>query len=415
MKFHFIFPRWPKLPGQTNFDLPPLGMITAAAGVPADVTVTAADENVQPVDFGVDADLIGISIMLTCQAPRAYEIAREFRARGKTVVLGGLHVALCPEEAAAHADCVVVGEGETLIERLVEDFRAGRLRPSYAMKDFPDITRVPNPRRDLYDKKRHYAYKGWELVDLVQTSRGCRYNCYPCCVPNLGGRIHRMRPIERVLSDMAGCSDLLFIVDNSLEQNLEWQKEVFRSMAGMGKRWVSHPITPTREVLDLARKAGCWYVYHAIYTISEKIKDRIKMFHDYGIGVEGTILLGMDDHTEDFIKRFIDFLLTIELDLAEFTVLTPFPNTQVMDQMAREGRIIDRDWNHYNAATVVFKPRNMSPDTLQGLYHEAWRAFYAAEPQSVKMGRLFLTIYKDARAKRRPGRASLPAQSPAGG
>jgi radical SAM superfamily enzyme YgiQ (UPF0313 family) len=374
-----------------------LGIITVAASLPQTVEASVCDENVQPVNFAGDYDVVGISIMLSCQAPRAYEIAREFKSRGKTVILGGLHVSLRPDEAIEHADSIVIGEVEGLLTQVLQDLQEGRLKKSYSMTGFPDITKIPNPRRDLYNKKRDYVYKGWELVDLVQTSRGCRFNCYPCCVPYLGGRQHRMRPIEHVVSDMKSSSDLLFIVDNSLEQNVAWEKEVFRSMADMGKRWVSHPISPTPEVLNLARKAGCWYIYHAIYTISDKIRDRIKMYHDYGIGVEGTILLGMDEHTEDFIKRFVDFLLTIELDLAEFTVLTPFPGTQVYEQMKSEGRIFDTDWNHYNASTVVYQPRLMKPETLQKLYFDAWDSFYADESQSVKMSKLFLQIYRDKR------------------
>ncbi len=397
MKFHLIFPKWPKLPEQTPFTLPPLGIITVAASLPESVQASVCDENVQPIDFNGDYDAVGISIMLSCQAPRAYEVAAEFRKRGKPVILGGLHVALRPDEAIRNADSIVIGEAEGILDQVIKDLQDGTLKKSYAMSGFPDISKIPNPRRDLYDKKKHYVYKGWELVDLLQTSRGCRFNCYPCCVPYLGGRMHRMRPIEHVVSDMKSSSDLLFIVDNSLEQNVAWEKEVFRAMEGMGKRWVSHPISPTPEVLNLARKAGCWYVYHAIYTISDKIRDRIKMFHDYGIGVEGTILLGMDEHTEDFIKRFVDFLLTIELDLAEFTVLTPFPGTQVYDQMKSEGRIFDDDWNHYNASTVVFQPKQMSSDTLQRLYYDAWNNFYRDESQSVKMSKLFLQIYRDKR------------------
>ncbi len=401
MRVQFIFPKWPKLERQTLFNLPPLGMIQAAACVGEPFSVGVTDENVQPIDFAGDCDLVGISILLSCQAPRAYEIAREFHARGKTVVIGGLHASLLPEEAAAHADAVVCGEGEGLIEQMLADFQARRLQKIYRRPPgvFPDIAEIPNPRRDLYEKRRFYTYKDWELVDLVMTSRGCRYNCYPCCTPYLGGRRHRVRPIEHVLGDMRGCSDLLFITDNSLEQSVEYQKKLFRAMAeaDLGRHWVSHPISPLPEVLDLAKKAGCWYVYHAIYTISDKIRDRIKMYHDCGIGVEGTILLGMDDHDEDFIKRFVDFLLTIELDLAEFTILTPFPHTQVWRQMETEGRIIDRDWSRFNAGSVVVRPRRMTPEKLQELYFYAWDAFYREESQSLKMSKLFLNLLRTMR------------------
>jgi radical SAM superfamily enzyme YgiQ (UPF0313 family) len=415
MKLHFIFPKWPKLKGQTPFCLPPLGMIQAAACVPEHVAVTALDENVSPVDLDVDADLVGISIMLTCQSGRAYELADAFRARGKPVVLGGLHVALCPEDAQAHADAIVVGEGEGLIERMVADFERGALQPRYTRDAFADIAAVPLPRRDLYDKGTHYTYKGWELVDLVETSRGCRFDCYPCCTPFLGGRQHRIKPIEKTLADMRRCAETLFIVDNSLEQNVEYEKDLFRAMKGLGKHWISHPITPDPEVLTLAQASGCWYMYHAIYTISEKIKDRIKLYHDHGILVEGTILLGLDDHTEDFIKRFVDFLQTIDLDLAEFTVLTPFPRTRVWDDLEAEGRILDRNLSHYDAGTVVYRPKLMTPDTLQRLYHHAWDAFYDKQSQQLRMSKLFLQLLRARQGGRRRAKTKPPIPSSAPG
>jgi radical SAM superfamily enzyme YgiQ (UPF0313 family) len=412
MRMHFVFPAWPKLEGQTRFDLPAHGPIQAAASVPEGVDVSLVDENVAPIDFSGDYDLVGISVLLSCQAPRAYEVARQFRERGVPVVMGGLHVSLCPEEAAEHADAIVVGEGEGLIEQMIADFRQGGMQKMYRRQagTFPDIAAVPPPRRDLYDKSAHYAYRNWELPDLLMTSRGCRFNCYPCCTPYLGGRLHRIRPLDQVIDEMRGCSDLMFITDNSLEQNVDHQKALFKAMAEaeLNKSWVSHPISPRPDVLKLAKEAGCWYVYHAIYTISDKIHDRIKMFHDHGIKVEGTILLGMDGHTEDFIKRFVDFLLTVELDLAEFTILTPFPHTQVWEEMESQGRIIERDWAKYNAGNVVFTPAKMSPDKLQELYHYAWESFYRDESQYLKMGKILLEPAKARRAKL-GGRGATPA------
>ena len=145
-------------------------------------------------------------------------------------------------------------------------------------------------------------------------------------------------------------------------------------------------------LLDLAAKAGAWYVYQAVYDTSDYIKERVKRYHDYGIGVEGTILLGLDNQTEDDIKRLIDFLGEIDLDLAEFTVMTPFPHTKGYDDLLRQGRIFDFDWNHYNAGQVVFQPKHMSPERLQELYDYAWKSFYASESQEQKMFRLFCNV-----------------------
>lgn len=408
MKFEIIAPSWPKLPGQNEFDLPLLGPLQAAACVPEGVEVSITNENVQTVDLDGDRDLVGISLPLTCMAPRGYELARGFRRRGKTVVLGGLHVTLCPEEAAGQADAIVVGEGEGLIEQMISDFSEGKLKKVYQSKNMPDIKALPQPRRELYDKAAHYSYKGWELVDLVETSRGCRFDCYPCCVPYTGRGRHRIRPWEHVAEDLESCHKLIFIVDSSLEQSIDYQRELFTRLASTGKRWISHPISADPELLNLARAGGCWYVYHAIYDISEKIRDRIKMYHDHGIAVEGTILMGLDDHDEDFLLRLIDFLLSIDLDLAEFTVLTPFPRTKVFEDFHKQGRIIDRDWSHYNASTVVYKPRSISPDRLQEIYYQAWEAFYGQRSQNLRMTGLFLDVIRDLEpaGRRRPGRDS---------
>ncbi|MCB2185429.1 MAG: cobalamin-dependent protein [Deltaproteobacteria bacterium] len=395
MKFLIIIPAWPKLAGQTLFNLPPVGAIQAAACLPSGVAVEVINDNLQEVDLAADADLVGFSVLLTCQAPRAYELARAFRDRGKTVVIGGLHAALCTEECLEHADAVVAGEAEGVLPQVVADFSEGRLQRLYRPAAPPDLALAPLPRRDLYDKKAHYSYKGWEMVDLVETSRGCRFNCYPCCIPSLGLREHRKKPWADVARDLEACQRLIFMVDNSLEQSTAYQKELFTNLVGAGKRWISHPISPEPELLALARRSGCWYVYHAIYTISDKIADRIKLYHDHGIAVEGTILLGLDDHDEDFIKRLIDFLLTLDLDLAEFTVLTPFPGTRCRTQLAKEGRIFDHDWRHYNAGTVVYQPRQMSPEKLQELYHLAWSSFYAERSQNWRMSKLFLDVLKD--------------------
>jgi radical SAM superfamily enzyme YgiQ (UPF0313 family) len=141
-------------------------------------------------------------------------------------------------------------------------------------------------------------------------------------------------------------------------------------------------------VLDLAAQAGAWYVYQAVFDTSDYIKKRIQRYHDHGIGVEGTILLGLDNHTEDSIKRLIDFLLEINLDLAEFTVLTPFPHTTAYQELKEQNRLISHDWNDYSADKVVYQPKHMSPERLQELLQYAWDTFYEKESQQVKMFKL---------------------------
>jgi radical SAM superfamily enzyme YgiQ (UPF0313 family) len=191
------------------------------------------------------------------------------------------------------------------------------------------------------------------------------------------------------------------MVDNSLEQNPAYERELLRALRGEGKRWISHPLTPDPETLDAAREAGWLFVYHEIHAASETIRRRVRLYHEHGIAVEGAVFLGLDDHTEDSIRRLVDFLLEIELDLAEFTLLTPFPNSDAWERLSAEGRILHRDWSRYNAANVVFRPRHMSPERLQELYRQAWERFYAADSYAVRMGRLFMKVAEGSAARRR--------------
>jgi radical SAM superfamily enzyme YgiQ (UPF0313 family) len=297
------------------------------------------------------------------------------------------------EETMDHADAVFLGESEGKMEKVFADFKKNQLAKVYDFLDErPPIEIVGTARRDIL-KRNLYNYKGIQMVDLVHASRGCRFHCYPCAVAYLGGKQFRPRPIDKAIEEMAGIdNNRLFIVDNSLAQDTQWELDLFREMIPLKKNWCSHPIEDKPEVLDLAAQAGAWYVYQAVFDTSNLIRERIKLYHDHGIAVEGTILLGLDDHTEDFIKRLVDFLLEIELDLAEFTVLTPFPHTKAYDDLKQQDRIISYDWNDYSADKVVYQPKHMSAEKLQQLLHFAWDTFYKDESQELKMFKLFQRV-----------------------
>ena len=393
MKFKLIYPKWSKLHRQTEFHLPPHGPVVFAATVPDDVTIDFVDENLEEIDFDEGVDFVGISMMLTLQVKRGWEIADRYRQRGVKVMFGGIATMLHAEETMLHADSVFLGEAEGRMEKVFADFRQGALQPCYDFQnERPDIALVGPARREILNRDL-YNYKGVQMVDLVHASRGCRFHCYPCAVAYLGGREFRPRPIEKAVAEMAAIdNNRLFIVDNSLSQDTRWEMDLFREMIPLKKKWCSHPIEDKPEVLDLAARAGAWYVYQAIFDTSDYIRERVKRYHDHGIGVEGTILLGLDHHSEDFIKRLIDFLLEIELDLAEFTVLTPFPHTKAYDELAGQNRILSTDWNDFSADKVVFQPKLMSPERLQEMLDYAWKLFYQDESQEIKMFKLFQQV-----------------------
>jgi len=390
MWMKLIYPKWPKLSFQTEFHLPPHGPVVFAAEVPRNIELTFVDENREQLDMEDQPDLVALSVMLTTQIPRAKTIAETYRARGIPVIAGGISVMLHSEEMIEICDSVFLGEVEGLFEQVLQDFHRGELKKVYNFMDaLPDISSVGTARREILDYS-HYVYRGTRMLDLVHASRGCHFNCYPCAVAFLGGRCFRPRPFEKVVEEISTIeNNRLFFVDNSLAQDDEWEKNLFRALIPLKRKWVSHPIKEDDEILDLAYQAGCWYVYQAIFDTSDTIRNRIKRYKDHGIGVEGTILLGTDDQDEDCIKRLVDFLLEIDLDMAEFTVLTPYPHTRVRQDFEQQGRIFDNNWEHYTCDRVVFEPKQMTVNALEKMLEYSWEHFYGAIGKQTRMGRLF--------------------------
>ena len=394
MKMQLIYPKWKKLRHQTVFHLPPHAPVVFSAALPEYVDLHFFDENVQAIEYDTSYDIIAISVLLTCQIQRAFEIADKYRKEGKTVIFGGIATMLHSKEVMEHSDSVFLGEVEDgRLTKVLEDFKKGKLKKVYDyMQNHPDTNTIGSARRDILNNDL-YAYRGIQMVDLVHASRGCKFNCFPCCNNFLGGGQFRPRPIDIVIKEMEEIkNNRLFIVDNSLAQDKKWVMDLFREMIPLKKKWVSHPIIYDDDVLKLAADAGCWYVYQAIVDTSDVIKDRINLLHDHGIGVEGTILLGTDEQTEDDIKRLIDFLMDINLDMAEFTILTPFLESPIRRQFEKEGRILNNNWNEYSCDNVVFQPKQISPERLAAMYDLAWETFYSDGGQATKMGSLFYKV-----------------------
>ncbi len=298
------------------------------------------------------------------------------------------------QEVMEHADSVFLGEVEGRFREVLDDFKAGRLRRVYDyMKALPDINIVGTARREILNRDL-YNYRGVQMFDLLHASRGCKFNCFSRSVAFLGGRQFRPRPIEKVVAEIESIpNNRLFIVDNSLAQDRGWLVELFTALKPLKKKWVSHPILDDEEIVKMAAEAGCWYVYQAIFDTSEEIRDRIKRLRDHGIAIEGTILLGTDNQDDDYIMRLVEYFLKSS-DMAEFTVLTPFPHSPIREQFEKEGRILSNNWLDYTADKVVFQPKHMTPEKLQELYYYAWDTFYGENGYQLKMGELFRMIIR---------------------
>ncbi len=173
------------------FKLPFLGLPTIAAYTPSDCEVKMVDERISPVDFDYDADLVGITAM-TPLATRAYELADEFKRRGKTVVMGGMHVSALPDEALEHCHAIAIGEGERVWSQMVEDFKRGELKQIYKASQLFDLSEALPPRWDIIDKSLYSP------VDFIETTRGCPINCNFCAVTQYYGAKYRTKPVDLV-------------------------------------------------------------------------------------------------------------------------------------------------------------------------------------------------------------------------
>ena len=359
--------------GARAFRFSMLSSLYVAAAMPPDVDTRLVDEDVEPVDFETDADVVGISFM-TYNAPRAYEIADEFRRRGKTVIVGGYHPTFLPEEASRHADAVCVGEAEGVVPQMMADLRAGRLRPIYRGAA-GSLTGLPIPDRRLI---RRTAYI---TPDAVQATRGCPHACTFCSVAAFCGHEFRTRPVDEVIDELAGLGRRVLFVDDNIIGDREYALELFARMAPLKRQWCSQcslRIAEDPRLLALAAKSGCIALFLGLESLSDgnlrawrKTTNRaldyaraIARIHAAGIGVYAGFVFGMDDDDGTVFQRTLDFLDQARVDVLQSTILTPFPGTPLFDEMDRQGRIRTRDWGLYDFAHVVFEPQRLSPQAL---------------------------------------------------
>jgi radical SAM superfamily enzyme YgiQ (UPF0313 family) len=380
MKILFIVPGWSpsNLWGQMEFKFPPLSVLILSASTPEEVEIFILDENLEKIDFNTEADLIGITVM-TPQAIRAYEIGDEFRSRGRKVVLGGFHVSHLPEEALNHADAVVIGEGDRIWKEVIKDFQKSRLKRIYQDNKLVSLSEIQIPRRELVKEK------GYLFNNTIQTTRGCPFQCEFCSVPSFFGRSYRTRPVPLVMEELTTLrqeSVFLFLVDDNLVGNRSYAKTLFQEMASLKFKWASHAsldIADDEELLKLASQSGCLALFVGFESLdSENLSlmdkrtnlrifpiEAVKKFHDQGIGILGSFILGYDHDTPNTFEKILNFCHQAKIDGGLFPILTPYPGTLVRERLKKEGRILTDQWDLYDMEHVTYVPKKMSPETLQ--------------------------------------------------
>jgi len=372
---------------------PQLTMPLIAALTPTEHAVSHTDEVVERVRFDVPADLVAITAP-TPSALHAYSLAREFRGRGVPVVIGGPHATALPEEAARHADAVVVGEAEDTWPRVLDDARRGTLEPVYVSTRQAPLAGMRAPRWDLI-KGRRYG------KSVTIATRGCPHTCDYCSIPLLyGPRTVRYRPVDEVVREVAMSPTRAVVFwDDNIGANPRFAKELFQALAPLKKWWTSQCTANAardEELVELAARSGCKALFLGLESISQASLDAtnkahnrvedyrriIRNLHRHGVAVHLGIMFGFDEDDGRIFRRTASFLDEACVDVATVSMVVPMPGTPTFGRMNGDRRILTTDWSRYDGKKhCVFEPALMSPGELEAGTEWVVRRFYS--PRSI--------------------------------
>jgi radical SAM superfamily enzyme YgiQ (UPF0313 family) len=374
---------------------PSLALTSVAAATPPPWRVQYWDENLLQGPPPADPlpEVVGITVHLTF-AKRAYEIASWYRARGSKVILGGLHVLSCPDEAAPHADALAVGDGVQVWPEILADVEQGTLKPRYEADFSRPYDADPAPRRDLLPKASFLT-----TTSLIAT-RGCHNRCGFCYLSTDGLTMpYRMRsPADIRRQWQEDDEPYAVFIDNNLGSKPDYLRDLCREIRPLKRIWsaaVSLDVTDDPTVVREMALAGCTGVFVGFESLSdenlvasrkrtprtEDYARRVQLLHDHGIQVNASFVLGFDHDTKDAFNRLAQWIEANRIESGTFHILTPYPGTPLFHQMQKENRLLHTQWDLYDTAHVVFQPKHMTPEELQLGYDWLYRRLYS--PRSI--------------------------------
>ncbi len=370
---------------------PSLALTSIAASTPPDWTVRYWDENLLmgPPPHDPFPQVVGITVHLTF-AGRAYELARWYRQRGATVVMGGLHVTSCPEEVAPHADAIAIGEGVQVWGQILQDVAAGKLQRVYRGDYRRPYRDDPPPRRDLLPRR------GFLTTTSLIATRGCHNRCGFCYLSTRDMHMpYLTRDTAQIVEEFRrdGQPYAVF-TDNNLSSRPVYLRELCNALRPLERIWsaaVSIDVTDDPQLVRQMALAGCTGVFVGFESLQDgNIADarkkspsardyarRVAILHDNGIQVNGSFVLGFDHDREDVFAATVDWIEQNRLECATFHILTPYPGTPLFAKLEAEGRILHRDWSRYDTAHVVFQPRHMTPEQLAEGYGWCYQRLFS--------------------------------------
>ncbi len=340
----------------------------------------------EAINYAAPTDVVAITT-LTVMANKVYRIADRFRKKGVKVILGGPHASAVPEEAKNHADAVAIGNAETTLPDIINDLEKGSLQPFYhnfVPTQLPALNNIAAPNR-------------W--CTSIMASRGCEMNCEFCSSRSIFGSFYLQRQYSEVEQELRKVSspNIFFVDDNfygASRKTRAYYTKILKTVAKTGKKWHAQcrlPIVQDEATMDFFARTNCNALLigfeslnpennHQVakQTVSRKhYLSVVKRLHDHGIGVVGSFIFGFDNDTKETIAETLNFCIESKLELALFSVLTPFPGTPLHERLDRERRILNRNWDDYTLAKCVFRPRHFSPEELENRVVTAEKEFYS--------------------------------------
>ena len=370
---------------------PTLALTSIAGATPKDWAVQYWDENLLQGHLPYDPfpQVVGITVHLTF-ARRACEIARFYRERGAVVVMGGLHASSCPEELAPHADIIVKGEGVGIWPAVLEDIKNGAWQKVYEHRFDRNYHHEPLPNRDILPRESFLT-----ATSIIAT-RGCSNRCGFCYLSTRGLKMpYSAKTPEQVAAEIRqeGTPYAVF-TDNNLAMDHAYLRRLCRALEPLEIMWNAAVTLDVTDDPDLVRQmalSGCTGVFIGLESLTtqntldankkgppaEDYAARVRIFHDYGINVNGSFVFGFDHDTPEVFEQTISWVEENRLACATFHILTPYPGTPLFRQMEAEGRLLHKDWDRYDTAHVVFQPKCMSPEQLKEGYDRVYKRLFS--------------------------------------
>ncbi|MBK8206351.1 MAG: B12-binding domain-containing radical SAM protein [Planctomycetes bacterium] len=378
--------------------MPPLGLATLAALTPPEYDVVIVDENIEEIDFDIDADIIALSAM-AIQEKRLFEVADEFRRRGYFVCMGGPICNVLPGRCRPHCDVLFEGEGEYNWKIFLEQYQTRSHKDYYCQEEKIDMRDTPPPRVDLL-KTGNYR------LGCIQTTRGCPFSCEFCDIIVTYGRKVRAKPIENVIEELENWAkagvDFITIADDNLVGDRVYAKKMLKAVGDWNRArkvpmsfFVEMSIDACRDVelLELLRWANVTEAFLGVETpraaglketkkfqnAATPLVDAIKIIQSYGMVTVAGMIVGFDNDDAAIFEDQYVFLQEAGIPIVMLGILQAIPRTPLYERLEKAGRLRSAAQGNNTLSFTNLEPLQMSYEELINGYRELFARIYTWE------------------------------------